>query len=455
MNNILVFGNIDAELESIAEIFWQAPGDSNVLVASEEQAALNFLTEQEIALVVYDLSSWNDVQNEIFSHLTHMFPYIPSIALVDKDDNIREYVLQNGAGLCFTRPFKSDELWQGAHELIETATSGTVKGFPIHSLLQMFKTESKTCTLKIQGKEDDGLIFVKQGVVVAAETSNQKNEDAIYAIITWEDAIAEILYFNLQRQQEIKKPLISLIMEAFRLKDERDSLSEKQESQNKPRLELKHISTAGNRLSLDIGAKIKLEFDDMESQLTSSMVGMVPDKYLLVSTPTPFPIEENAINSGNRITVKYLHMGRLCMFKTHLLKSIVDPYQLLFLGYPSIIHYHELRRAKRTSILIPCTTHPPSGETFNGVLIDLSRLGCLCQIKAKRSKPLPTIDINTEIQIRCLLPGVKQDPELCGVVKNINKSSSEIRMGIEFINLQSEMLATIDRYLYSVRNIVS
>ncbi len=455
MGNILIVGSNNSESESIAESFWQETDDIAILIVNDEESTvIKTLEKKQVDLVIYDLSSLNPMKEGKFARITHRFPYIPSIALLGQDDHQKEKIIQAGAGYCFTHPVDPNELYQQARNLMEISTSGTVKGFPVHSLLQMFESEAKTCTLKIQGKEDNGLIFIDKGVVIAAETSDQENENAIYSMVTWEDAIVEIRYFNLQRQHLIKKPLISLIMESFRLKDERDSLSGRQESQKKPRLELKHISTAGNRIALEVGAKIKMEFDDINSPLISAMVGMIPDEYIIVATPTPFSIVETALINSNRIIVKYLHMGRLCMFRTYILKSITDPYRLLFLKYPSIIHYHELRRAKRTSIFIPCTIHLPGEVASSGVLVDLNRLGCLCELKAKVNRSLPNIDINTKIQLRCLLPGVMQDPELNGIVKNIRKSSSEIRIGVEFVELQGEIMKTIDRYLYSVRNIV-
>lgn len=242
-------------------------------------------------------------------------------------------------------------------------------------------------------------------------------------------------------------------MEGFRLKDERDSLKKKQESQQKPKLELKHISTAGNRISLEIGSKIKMEFDEMDTPLVSTMVGMVPDEYLLVTPPTPFSVVQAAMGSGSRIIIKYLHMGRLCMFKTKLQKAIDDPHHLLFLDYPPVIHYHELRRAKRTSIFIPCTLHLSSGAKFYGVLIDLSGLGCLCQIKAKGNAPLPSIDIETKVQLQCLLPGLEEGQELTGTVMNFKMSSTEAHIGLGFSGLQDHLRQVIERYISSVENI--
>lgn len=455
MKTIIIIENGNVEQESIADILKQRSENYELLFAHEEQAAFIIAEQANADLIIFDLSSLKDLQVDNLARMTSRFPYIPCIAIIDEEGEQAEAVLKSGVSQCLARPLNIDSLCRNIHDQVTLATSGQVRGIPIHSLLQMLESDEKTCTLKIETNDHKGLIFIEKGVVIGAETGEQEDEDAIYSIITWENATVEIRYYNSRRQQTINKPLISLIMEGFRLKDERESLKEKQESQKKPKLELKHISTAGNRISLDIGSKIKMEFDNVDTPLVSTMVGMIPDEYLIVTTPTPFSIVNAALGTGNRIIIKYLHLGRLCMFKTQLLKAIEDPHHLLFLGYPPVIHYHELRRAKRTSIFIPCTLHLSKGPEFYGVLVDLSGLGCLCQIRAKGNAPLPPIDLDTKVHLRCLLPGLKEDQELTGIVKNIKKSSSETNIGLEFFGLQEYLREVIEKYVYSVESLAS
>lgn len=453
MKNIIIIAHTPVEQKAIADMLHPAAEECQLQFAASEHAAMQLAEKSCADLLLYDLSSFASSQIDNVTRLTTRICHIPCIAIVDETGQDAEAILRSGVSKCLAQRVNSEALRRHVTEQLALASSGQVRGIPIHSLLQMLESEEKTCSLLVESQGKKGLIFIRKGVVVAAEADNQENEDAIYAIITWEEPAVEIRYYNGRRPQTIKKPLISLIMESFRLKDERESLNEKQQAQQKPRLELKHLSTAGNRITLDIGATIKMEFDELETPLASTMVGMIPDEYLIVTTPSPFSVVENALASGSRIVVKYLHMGRLCMFKTQLLKAVSDPHHLLFLDYPPVIHYHELRRAKRTSIFIPCTLHLPRGPEFYGVLIDLSGLGCLCQIKAKGNATMPPLDIETRVQLHCLLPGLKEDQELTGIVKNIKKSAAETRIGLEFSGLQEYLKEVIEKYVYSIENI--
>ncbi len=451
---IILIENGMGEKEAISNLLRNS--DNYKLIAAPAEQAVAIITElPHTNLIIYDLASFQNSQLFNLSSLMTRFPYIPCITIIDEERDQSERVYTSGVSQCLVRPLDADTLCQHIEEQLELATSGQVRRIPIHSLLQMFESDEQTCTLRIQDKNRGGLIFVEKGVVVGAETDEQEDEDAIYSIIAWEEVSVEIRYYNSSRPQTIRKPLMSLIMEGFRLKDERASLAEKEASQKKIKLELQHISTAGNRISIDIGSKIKIELDEAGTQLITTMVGMIQDEYLIVSTSSPVSIMQTALNSATRLTIKYLHMGRICMFRTLLLKIVEGQHHLLFLEYPPVIHYHQLRRTKRTSIFIPCTLHLPRGPEFSGVLVDLSIFGCLCQIKIKGNAPLPSIDIDTKVNCRCLLPGLKEAEELRGRVKNIKKSSSEIRIGLEFTEMQDYLMEIIERYVSSVNSLIN
>ena len=453
MKSILLIGDLrglEVLTNSIARI-------DNIIIqqAEDEKSGLRTLADDDISLMVCNLSADGVITLDSLAKFTVRYPFIPCVVTLDPEKFDVAEVMKRGVSVCLCHPVNPEEVQSQVVKALEESSSGAIRGIPIHSLLQMLEGEGKTCTLRVRHKEETGLIYINKGIIVSAETGTLVGEDAVYTIVTWDKSEVEILHFNCQRRQAITKPLISLIMEAFRLKDERDSLQARQDFPAKSKLDLKHLSTAGNRISLDIGAKIKMEFNGLDTTLVSTMVGMIPDQYLIVTMPQPFSVVREAIQNESRIVVKYVHMGRLCMFKTVLLRAIDEPHQLLFLNYPPVIHFHELRRAKRTSIFVPCTVHMAQGPEYYGVMIDLSGLGCLCQIKARGNTNLPSFDIDTRIQLRCLLPGLKEDQELGGVVKNIKKTTSEVRLGIEFFGLQTYLRDVIEKYLYSVESITS
>ena len=420
--------------------------------APDEESISHFIWEKQVKLIICDLSSGYGPQLDYLASLTHIFPYIPCIAIISKGQHLHKDVLNIGVTLCLEAPVNPEEMKKAIHQVLDEAHSGTVRGIPVHSLLQMLETEEKTCTLKIQGKDGVGLIYLNDGVAVAAETDDHVNEEAMHSMLVWEDATVDILHFNSQRSSEIEQSLISIIMEAFRLKDERESQRDKPKENGQAKLELKQLSTSDNRLSLDVGARVQIEFSGLETHLVSSIVGMVTRQFIIVATPHPHAAVRESLKKDKNIVIKYLNMGRLCMFKTELIEEIESPHSLLFLKYPPIIHFHELRRAKRTNIYVPCGLQYGAKDILKGVLIDLSFVGCLFLTKSKGKSISPSLDIDSALKLSFKLPGAEQNQILTGKVKNIQKTTTEIRFGIEFIGLPNHLKEAIDSYVQTLEN---
>lgn len=448
MKTVVIIENEAVELEALVSLFEQWQKEINILTASEEKAAINILSQHHVDLVVCDLAMPKSDNLAGFSLLTHTFPYIPCIALSTGKDS-QEEVMKRGASHYMEKPVDTSQLLLHAGDLLETATSGTIKGIPIHSFLQMLESEEKTCTLQIDRTDDTGLLYIQNGVLVGAETKNFIGEDAAHLILSWQETVVQLRYFNCQRKRQINKPLISIIMEAFRLRSEKEKQQEP--SAARPhQLPLKHLSTVGRRIPLKIGSRVKLEFPNLDSLFDSVMVGMLQDHCLIVTNPQPFTDLTEKLGVAERVIVKYVHKGRLWMFKAQLLNRVESPCQLLFFEYPGVIHYHELREAKRGAIFIPCTFHPPEGPELYGALSDLSLTGALCRIRHKGDVPLPRIDIATRVMLRCLLPGIKEEQVIGGIVRNLQVDPDETQIGIEFESLQQHLSDTIGNYLYSL-----
>ena len=453
MKTVVIIENEAVELKALVGLFEHWQKEINVLTAREERAAITIMSEQQVDLVVCDLSLPKSSSLEDFSLLTHTFPYIPCIAFSKDDVFLPEEAKRLGASHCLEKPIDTSNLLMYAGELLDSATSGTVKGIPIHSLLQMLETEEKTCTLQVNRQLDTGLLYVRDGVLIGAETKNFNGEAAAHLILSWQETIIRIRFFNGQRKRQINKPLISIIMEAFRLSGKRNKLQSSTSPAHKLQLPLQHLSTLGKRIPLEIGSRLELEFPHLDSLFESVMVGMLQENYLIVTNPQPSSDMEDLVGGKQRVVMKYVHKGRVWMFKSQLLKAVDSPSQLLFFEYPGVIHYHELRKAKRTSIFIPSTFHINQQQELYGTLIDLSTTGGLYLIKHKNDIPLPQIDMNTSILLRCLLPGIKEEQQINGRVRNMQIDPAETRIGIEFVNLQPHLADTIGQYLYSIESL--
>lgn len=454
MQTILIIEKDIAELDTLLGIFQEWNTEFNILTARDEFNALSILKNHQIEIVLCATSIQCRDGENLLAIITTLYPFTPCVGLLGSTDHNDNQSNPKGTVYLHDKPYNSAQLFEQITELLIISDGSTIRDIPTHSLLQMLETEEKTCSVKVYGKNEKGYIFLENGVPVSAETDQLNGEDAFFEIIGWDDVILEVLHFNGQRATNLERPLISLIMEGFKLKDENDAtdiIATTNHDNERP--QLKKVSTVGQRLSLDIGSRIKLEFNQIDGTFNATMIGMAPNNYLVSTFPTQLLSRQDTPSVGNHVLAKFLHMGKLCIFKTSIMATTRQPQDLLFLDYPSVIHYHEMRQTKRTGIFIPCTLHLLEGGEFFGALIDMSSSGGLCEIKTKGNQPLPPITIQSQIELRCLLPGMKEEQQIHGIIKNTTQNSTETRFGIEFVNMHSFLIETINKYLFSIEQL--
>ncbi len=447
MKTILVIEHDIKELEKLMDTCRQGKSEFSVLSAQSLPQAQTILSNHRVDLIICSTFFPNCQEDAVIAELTSHYVFIPLIAIAPNQRDNGDSVFSLGASALLERPIDETSLLGQIDELSERSSTGTVKGIPISSFLQMLENDGDSCTLCITCGQSSGFIFLKEGTLVGAETGSLTGEKAVYEMISWDGAVIEIRFFNGRKDDQITKPLISLIMEGLRLKDEKEERQRQQQTLLKPHHKMKQISTAGHRLALEIGLRLKMEFDSIESNLDSSLVGLVPDKCVITTTPSHFIITQSEVAVGSLVLIKFTYMGKLCMFESKLIKTIDAPLQLLFFEYPEVIYYHEMRKAKRTSIYIPCSLDLPGKGSYSGTVLDISSTGTLCQLKARRNESLPSVTLKQDIQLRCILPGLTEEQTISGTVRNIKTNSREIRLGVEFSDLGSHVRETINHYL--------
>lgn len=452
MQSILIIEKDIESLDHILSIFQEWQTELDILTARDLVYSINILKNHPVNIVLCSTSMINSKGQLLLTHIAEQFPTVPFIAIdTPTQENDSSSEPPPGATFYHAKPINTALLFEQITELLLAGSIVNYNDIPTHSLLQLLETEERTCTIKVYGKNETGFIYILHGTPIAAETEVIHGEDAFFEIISWDDVVLELMHFNGQRKQDLYKPLIALIMEGFRLKDEYASNENEPVVKKEPDTNrMRKISTIGQRLSLDIGSRIKLEFSQLEGSYDCTTIGMLPDNYLIVTSPPQFKALSQEKQRSCHVLVKYLHMGKLCLFKSTILSISNNPQDLLYLDYPSAIHYREMRQSKRSQIYIPSTINFGDGKEYFGALIDLSSSGSLCEIKNRGNDPLPPIHINQQISLQCLLPGMKEEQKIHGLIRNMKQNSTESCFGIEFYNLHSYLIETINRYLFSV-----
>jgi hypothetical protein len=106
---------------------------------------------------------------------------------------------------------------------LKSSMEGRVRGISLPSFLQMSEMEGTTCTLKVLNQSVEGFLYLSEGRLIHALTGKLSGREAAYEIISWENVEIEILKGSETTEDEINQPLMNVLMESLKVKDERDA----------------------------------------------------------------------------------------------------------------------------------------------------------------------------------------------------------------------------------------
>ncbi len=454
MKMILVAGSTKEynRLENIINT-WD---DTLTLFSSDSyETTLQALEKTIVNLLILPFDANDNLFLKKITKLTHTFPYIPIILIANGKSGRQPGSEPDGVSCILETEHLENLLPEEIKKQLQTETDEAVQDIPLHTFLQMLECEERTCTLEVNSTQKRGFLYIENGTLLDAETEGLQGEKAAEQILSWSQPSFNLRPFNGLRQLQIQKPLIAIIMDTLRQKSKTKTIQKDFSTSGNSQLLMQHQLTRGRKLPIEVGEKIQIQFPESKIQLESHMVGMIPDKLLIVTTLSPLDGLKSLVGSPKGVLIKFLDRGRAWLFKAQLLHCMDYPGTLLILDYPGIIHYHELSREKRTPIFIPMTLHLDNEKEFYGTLIDLSNSGSLCRVKKNsESGLLSRVTINHPIVIRCLLPGINEEQKIQGRIRNIREQELDIKIGIEFENLQSQLSDTIRKYIRSLESAI-
>ena len=108
------------------------------------------------------------------------------------------------------------------------------------------------------------------------------------------------------------------------------------------------------------GTKMLLEVAGIPEKLATTCVGYAKGRFVVTHIPLVPENNREALHQmfypDNTVIVRFLYEGTVMGFSTSLIKAVQIPFPLLFLGYPSRLESHDLRRHRRIACCIPAET---------------------------------------------------------------------------------------------------
>nr|WP_320050295.1 DUF4388 domain-containing protein [uncultured Desulfuromonas sp.] len=221
MKKILILDKDNVTLRALLEAL-QRYSDLEVIVANERNEVNRGLQQLAIDLVITDIDGTESCCFELIESINHVFPDLP----VDVLSTALSLELESRLSALrvarrFSKPLKAEEVAKKVHQQLTNGAVGQLKGLGLTSVLQLMNVERKNCVLTVETDTEQGELFIRDGEIIAAKTAAMSGKGAAYTIISWDGVRIDFQDKPFNVTQDISEPFMTLLMEALRLKDER------------------------------------------------------------------------------------------------------------------------------------------------------------------------------------------------------------------------------------------
>ena len=198
-----------------------------VFVAADGQKAKEILENTLINLVLTDLRMPIMGGFELLAYVNANFPALPVIVMsAYGTPEVKRKLMQMGTIMVIDKPVELDALQQILTEAFTNGKhEGSVTGISISSFLQLIEMEGKSCILEAHGdRNDEGFFYFVKGELFDAICGKMRGEDAALAMMAWDNVLLNFKTLPKKKMaRNIRKDLLSVIMEGLRQKDETPS----------------------------------------------------------------------------------------------------------------------------------------------------------------------------------------------------------------------------------------
>jgi hypothetical protein len=147
----------------------------------------------------------------------------PGTRLIHMGDNtprLQELVKACDVKIRLETPLDPHQLLNSLLVDLEIDYGGQIRGISLSSFLQMVELEGRSCTLTVLSARRTGWFYFDTGTLIASATDQLRGKPAALAILSWEDPLITIEYGQVDNTRTIDTPLMSLLLEGGRLRDE-------------------------------------------------------------------------------------------------------------------------------------------------------------------------------------------------------------------------------------------
>ncbi|MBW1829764.1 MAG: response regulator [Deltaproteobacteria bacterium] len=161
---------------------------------------------------------------ELLVYMNKNHPDMPMFVMTAKGSpEVEEKINALGSIRYFEKPVDVDILAECIMDELGSGAKGQLQGISLASFLQLIEIENKTCTLTVSAVGRKGTLTCLKGELTNAEVGELKGLKAAHEMVSWDTASIEISNTASNMDREINEPLMGIIMEGTRQKDEKSA----------------------------------------------------------------------------------------------------------------------------------------------------------------------------------------------------------------------------------------
>lgn len=217
--------------------------------------------------------------------------------------------------------------------------------------------------------------------------------------------------------------------------------------------ETPQTSAQPGRLHLPItaGAELLIEIIDLKLRIKSVLIGMEHEGYIIVKI---FPndligtFRSDAVKDSPMV-IRYLHKGTVYAFKAKVLTVISAPAKLFIVSYPDGFEEIKVLDTARFECILPASAMV-GNDIVDMTVVDVSKEGCLCMIKASGAKNealSKLLQINKRLELMVQFPGLPGKFDLVGRIRNLSKGTDRIMLGVLFESMSDDARSKLDHLI--------
>ena len=197
--------------------------------------------------------------------------------------------------------------------------------------------------------------------------------------------------------------------------------------------------------------------DQQSQRLSCQVVGCIPEKSIMITLPKSnedqfMSDSSSRLCTGENLTVRFITGSGIVSFSTQVQAVVASPFPMIYLNYPKILTFKNIRRDERVESSLPICVGFPSTKETSGCFLNVSTSGA----RIRLPKGLGTVGEPISITAKFEVKDIARDVSVAAQIHSKTESESdkpdavpEYIYGVEFTESDEDKLLALYGYVYS------